>query len=68
MRFPVVGLAERAGDDCCEFALCQAPIDFAVTLPKRETMKVCSVHVNPVILWGWTDEDDDFPEVRAIAS
>lgn len=68
MRFPVVGLAEAAGDETCNFALCKAPVDFVVSMPRHDPMRVCSVHVTPVILWGWTDEDDDFPEIRAIAS
>ena len=68
MRFPVIGLIESAGGaDGCTFALCQAPADFVVSMPRHEPMRVCSVHVTPVILWGWTDEDDDFPEIRAIA-
>lgn len=66
--FPIVGLADAAEGEDCHFALCSAPVDFVVSLPRTEPMRVCSLHVTPVISWGWTDEDDDFPEIRAIAS
>ncbi|HWJ10976.1 MAG TPA: hypothetical protein VNS46_16465 [Nocardioides sp.] len=68
MRFPVVGKVDRDDDGSCHFAMCQAPADFVVSLPRHEPMRVCSLHVTPVITWGWTDEDDDFPEIVAIAS
>lgn len=67
MKFPVVGLAKAAGESGCEFALCQHSADYRVSLPSRQQpMEVCSVHVTPVVTWGWSGEDD-FPVIERLA-
>ncbi len=64
--FPVVGLVEDADGSGCEFALCRQPADYRVSLPHQEPTQVCSVHVTPVVTWGWSGEDD-FPVIERLA-
>lgn len=67
MTFPVVGSVPSSGPQQCEFALCRSEADYVVSLPHQEPIRVCSVHQTPVVLWGWTGEDD-FPVIVRLAS
>lgn len=65
--FPVVSEVQAA-PDLCHFALCQQWAEYLVSLPRQDAISVCSLHVTPVVTWGWTGETDDFPRIDRLAS
>jgi hypothetical protein len=67
IEFPVIGRADDIAHETCHFALCKAEAEYRVSLPREDAIVVCSLHVSPVVTWGWSDEDD-FPIIEAIAS
>ena len=65
--FPVVGLVDGVGHERCQWVLCITEAEYRVSLPSKDALLVCSLHVTPVVTSAWSDEDD-FPVIKRIAS